>query len=241
MQLQEDIPVCKVGKILSNECEVTETTSETITVYMSEDAHEEMLLPQESEEETDSADSVGCVKEENVYYVGLPVASMARASDECCLNWCTNGGNHKGKYFRYNTVDQMCWCLDVVVSRNFDPNYTSGKTMCGSCTNFPATPQIMNEGQNCYQVCSKQKGPCGWCGTQGLCCKKGHPKHGCDGNMGGTDDSKCVRRISYTSSLSTHDENCFTEDGVKYSGKVSASEECPDRKDIAQETNRIAQ
>ena len=51
MQLQEDIPVCKVGKILSNECEVTETTSETITVYMSEDAREEMLLPQESESE----------------------------------------------------------------------------------------------------------------------------------------------------------------------------------------------
>ena len=51
MQLQEDIAVCKVGKIVSNANEATETAAATITVYMTEDAHEQMLLLQELESE----------------------------------------------------------------------------------------------------------------------------------------------------------------------------------------------
>ena len=148
--------------------------------------------PQESESQEESdletADNVGCVMEENVYYVGLPVANMARKCDKCCLKWCTHDGNHRAKYFRYSRADQMCWCLDVVVSRNVHPNYTSGEIICGSGYNFPSTPDIMNEGQNCYRECAKQKGSCGWCGTKGLCCKKGHPQNGCDVNMGGKND-----------------------------------------------------
>ena len=200
MQFQEDIAVCKVGKIVSNANEATETAAATITVYMTEDAHEQMLLPQESESEEgtdpETADSVGCMKDENSYYAGLPVASVKKTSNIYCKYWCTNGGNHRGKYFRYSRVDQMCYCLNEVVSQNRDPYYTSGETICGSGTNFPTTPEIMNEGQNCFEECERKKGPCGWCGTQGLCCKEGHPQNGCESDMGGTDDSKCVAAAS---------------------------------------------
>ena len=148
MRLQEDIAECNVGKIVLNANEATETATDTITVYMSEDAHEQMLLPQESESQEESnsetADSVVCVKDENSYYAGLPVASVTKTSNIYCQYWCTNGGNHRGKYFRYSRVDQMCWCLNTVVSQNRDSYYTSGETICGSGTNFPTTPDIMN-------------------------------------------------------------------------------------------------
>ena len=45
MQLQEEVGICKVGKIVSNTIGASEPTTETTTtVYMSKDAHEKMTL-----------------------------------------------------------------------------------------------------------------------------------------------------------------------------------------------------
>ena len=43
---------------------------------------------------------------------------------------------------------------------------------------------LKNAGKNCWSDCGKKDGPCTWCGTQGLCCRKGWRRNGCDGKIG---------------------------------------------------------
>eukprot|EP01051_Picozoa_sp_SAG22_P000973 SAG22_NODE_33_length_27588_cov_104.174652_4_plen_1217_part_00 len=51
-------------------------------------------------------------------------------------------------------------------------------------TGVPAA-SLMHEGEQCWDACGLQQGPCSWCGS-GLCCKLGWADHrnGCDGSVG---------------------------------------------------------
>ena len=105
---------------------------------MTEDAHEEMLLSEATSTDTSNsattANNEDCVTEDNMNYAGAHVrhvaSGMPRLYLEWCQLWCHD--EKRAKYFRYNKVEKMCWCLDVVESRNEDQNYTSG--ICGSST-----------------------------------------------------------------------------------------------------------
>jgi len=52
---------------------------------------------------------------------------------------------------------------------------------------------LMNTGEDCWHECGSKEGPCSWCGTEGLCCRKGWTGNGCSGNMGGDDMHMCVK------------------------------------------------
>ena len=53
---------------------------------------------------------------------------------------------------------------------------------------------IMNEGEDCYNDCGYQNGPCSWCGEEGLCCRIGNDyiSDWCDGTFGGQTRHECV-------------------------------------------------
>lgn len=57
------------------------------------------------------------------------------------------------------------------------------------CVSRPVIPKLnilKNAGQQCLQACGGKKGPCpAFCGPGGMCCSKGDPGIGCDGEMGG--------------------------------------------------------
>ena len=52
----------------------------------------------------------------------------------------------------------------------------------------------MNEGEDCYNDCGYQNGPCSWCGEEGLCCRTGNDyiSDWCDGTFGGQTRHECV-------------------------------------------------
>ena len=55
--------------------------------------------------------------------------------------------------------------------------------------------KLKNIGESCLAKCS-QSGPCVWCGTEGLCCKKdGEESNGCDGLTGGINEYECAEKI----------------------------------------------
>ena len=110
--------------MVSNANGASEPDTKTITVYMTEDAHEQMLLPEATSTDTSNsattANNEDCVysledyvTEDNVNYAGTHVAgAMARKFLSWCQLWCHC--EKRAKYFRYNKVEKMCWCLDVV-------------------------------------------------------------------------------------------------------------------------------
>ena len=51
----------------------------------------------------------------------------------------------------------------------------------------------MNTGVYCLHRCGGQ-GICEWCGTEGICCRKGwgDTSNGCDGSFGGLTKHECV-------------------------------------------------
>ncbi len=71
----------------------------------------------------------------------------------------------------------------------------------------PATyPGLLNSGQFCLTNCSGKQGLCSWCGTTGMCCRKGweDKSNGCDGKLGIAGQGHvCVA----PGSASTADEN----------------------------------
>ena len=53
-------------------------------------------------------------------------------------------------------------------------------------------PKLKNEGKNCWPHCCKKDGPCQWCGSEGMCCKIGVNKNGCNGIIGGEREHRCA-------------------------------------------------
>ena len=114
MQLQEDIGLCKVGKIVSNANGASEPDTETITVYMTEDAHEQMLLSEATSTDTSNSATIAnnedCVTEDNMNYAGAHVrhvaSGMPRLFLEWCQLWCHD--EKRAKYF----TDKL-WILQV--------------------------------------------------------------------------------------------------------------------------------
>ena len=55
--------------------------------------------------------------------------------------------------------------------------------------------EIKNLGQECWGNCSKEQGPCTWCGAGGYCCTKkpswNDTSKGCDGTFGGQTRHEC--------------------------------------------------
>jgi len=55
----------------------------------------------------------------------------------------------------------------------------------------PGTP-AQNVGASCWKKCGGVDGPCPqFCGSA-LCCRKKHPRHGCDGKMGSMLSHRCA-------------------------------------------------
>lgn len=57
-----------------------------------------------------------------------------------------------------------------------------------------ALAEIQNRGKDCWYKCNSKQGPCSWCGSAGMCCKKGFndKSNGCDGTFGGSTQHECV-------------------------------------------------
>ena len=49
-----------------------------------------------------------------------------------------------------------------------------------------------NGGKHCWWECDEKRGPCTFCGKDGLCCRKGVTGNGCDGIIGGHKLHACV-------------------------------------------------
>ena len=53
---------------------------------------------------------------------------------------------------------------------------------------------LQNTKKNCWKPCKKKQGRCSYCGTRGMCCRKGwkDKSGGCDGTFGGKNHHNCV-------------------------------------------------
>ena len=61
---------------------------------------------------------------------------------------------------------------------------------------FLLLEKLQNLGKSCLAECKEKSGHCGWCGTEGLCCKRdGNSINGCDGFIGGVDYHECAKEI----------------------------------------------
>merc|ERR1711997_945062 len=60
--------------------------------------------------------------------------------------------------------------------------------------------ELQNTGKDCWYKCNSKQGPCSWCGTAGMCCKKGinDKSNGCDGTFGGSTHHECVLKFVHT-------------------------------------------
>ena len=67
-------------------------------------------------------------------------------------------------------------------------------------TNYHFTPEtpsdtpnkIENEGEECWDNCSRLQGGCPWCGSEGMCCRANWVGNGCDGIVGGPNRHECT-------------------------------------------------
>lgn len=50
---------------------------------------------------------------------------------------------------------------------------------------------LTNGGEDCFEMCNGEHGPCEFCGG-GLCCRKGLAGNGCDAHAGKTFHHTCV-------------------------------------------------
>ena len=57
-------------------------------------------------------------------------------------------------------------------------------------------PKLQNQGQHCWSECKEVEGLCPFCGSEGLCCRKGWQRNECDGTIGGSSGHYCVARPS---------------------------------------------
>ena len=55
-------------------------------------------------------------------------------------------------------------------------------------------PEINHEGIQCWGKCNRKQGPCSWCGTKGMCCRKNWKGNGCDGSIGGRRRHECTKK-----------------------------------------------
>ena len=69
---------------------------------------------------------------------------------------------------------------------------TFGGSARHECALKPA--ELQNTGKDCWYECNSKQGLCSWCGTKGMCCKKGFldTSNGCDGTFGGSARHECV-------------------------------------------------
>ena len=59
--------------------------------------------------------------------------------------------------------------------------------------NFEIIPDpLENSGENCWTACHENPGKCDWCGTEGLCCRKGFKVNECDGLAGVESEHQCI-------------------------------------------------
>ena len=57
---------------------------------------------------------------------------------------------------------------------------------------IPGPGSLENAGEDCWNGCNHKEGKCGWCGTDGWCCRKDWIGNGCDGTFGGQSNHQCV-------------------------------------------------
>jgi len=62
--------------------------------------------------------------------------------------------------------------------------YWTGKTWANAGKGLTIVASYENIGKYCWNTCEQIQGSCNWCGTLGMCCKKGYRGNGCDGNLG---------------------------------------------------------
>ena len=57
-------------------------------------------------------------------------------------------------------------------------------------------PVLKHGGEGCWRKCNQKEGKCDWCGTEGLCCRKGYQGNGCDGSLGSFWNHQCVLKTT---------------------------------------------
>ena len=57
---------------------------------------------------------------------------------------------------------------------------------------IPGPGSVEHAGEDCWTGCNYKQGKCGWCGTDGWCCRKDWIGNGCDGTFGGQSNHQCV-------------------------------------------------
>ena len=67
-------------------------------------------------------------------------------------------------------------------------------TVAAENNNENTTPVLKNAGQQCWWGCNKNQGPCSWCGSEGMCCRKYWKGNGCDGSIGGGRRHECTKK-----------------------------------------------
>ena len=55
---------------------------------------------------------------------------------------------------------------------------------------------VENGMRECWHQCHKRSGPCSYCGSTGLCCRRGRPERGCQG-QGGDGFHGCVSSLFF--------------------------------------------
>ena len=59
-------------------------------------------------------------------------------------------------------------------------------------TDSSTQPARIRVGEECYHNFCWHAGLCRWCGAEGMCCRQGEIKNGCDGKVGGVDRYECT-------------------------------------------------
>ena len=77
---------------------------------------------------------------------------------------------------------------------------------------------LKHGGEGCWHKCNQKEGKCDWCGTEGLCCRKGYQRSGCDGSLGSFWNHQCVLKTTTatttTSTTSTTTTNATATKAV---------------------------
>ena len=65
-----------------------------------------------------------------------------------------------------------------------------------------------NVGGECWGSCGGREGHCSWCGTEGLCCRRGWASNGCNGQWGGDTYHMCVKGATVSINVNEEEKGC---------------------------------
>jgi len=111
-------------------------------------------------------------------------------------DWCGSQGLCCKKGYEGNGCDGEIGITNhhgCVFNPDYSPTTTTlPETTTASGSEGSEGSDLQHEDEDCWGACHQQEGYCGWCGDDGLCCRKGWEGNGCDGEIGGHSGHKCA-------------------------------------------------